>query len=186
MKPRWVVFDLDGTLVDSDRALLEPFLRMGVPERELRLGPLLVEECARLGVSADAYLRLYDSTSVDAFPGVHDLVRGLDRWALCSNKVMACGMAELARLGWAPKVAMFAEDFDGAPKSLQPVLDRLGVPAAEILFVGDTSHDRACARSVGATFALAGWNRRARAGAEPGDVVLDAPADVLAHVDAGH
>ena len=36
-RPRWVVFDLDGTLVDSDRALIEPFLRLGVP-RERSLG----------------------------------------------------------------------------------------------------------------------------------------------------
>lgn len=184
MTPRWVVFDLDGTLVDSDRALLDPFLRMGVPEHDLRLGPLLVDECARLGVSADDYLRLYDSSSVEAFAGVDDVVRALDRWAVCSNKLAASGTAELERLGWTPQLAMFAEDFGGEPKSLRPVLDRLGVAASEIVFVGDTSHDRACAHEVGATFALAGWNSRARAGAEPGDVVLDAPAGVLALLDA--
>ena len=47
------------------------------------------------------------------------------------------------------------------------------------MFVGDTRHDRACAAAVGARFALAGWNPRARAAAEPGDLVLDQPADVL-------
>ena len=48
-----------------------------------------------------------------------------------------------------------------------------------MVYVGDTAHDRACAAAVGAPFALAGWNARARAGAQPGDVVLDAPADLL-------
>ena len=45
------MFDLDGTLVDSDRSLLEPFLQLGFDASELRLGPLLVDECARLGIA---------------------------------------------------------------------------------------------------------------------------------------
>jgi HAD superfamily hydrolase (TIGR01509 family) len=176
---RWVVFDLDGTLVDSDRSLIEPFLRLGVPASDIRLGPLLVDECARLGFEVDEYLAHYDPSGVQPYPGVDDVLRQLDRWAVCSNKLRADGLAQLERFGWAPACALFAEDFHGEPKSLPPVLDRLAAAASDVAFVGDTAHDREAAAAVGATFLLAGWNERARAGALPDDVVLDAPADVL-------
>lgn len=100
----------------------------------------------------------------------------LERWAVCSNKLGGYARGELARLGWEPDVALFAEDYGGR-KRLDPVLEALGAPAEEVVFVGDSEHDRECARSAGATFALAGWN--ARVTPEPGDVVLAEPADLL-------
>ncbi|HUF85674.1 MAG TPA: HAD hydrolase-like protein [Acidimicrobiia bacterium] len=175
------MFDLDGTLVDSDRALIEPYLRLGFTVDDIQLGRLLVDECARLGISMDDYLAHYDSTDVAVFPGVEDVLTRLPRWAVASNKIRASGEAEIARFGWKPACALFAEDFGGRSKHLEPVLDRLGVSASDVLFVGDTAHDRVCARDAGAAFALAGWNLRVLAGA--GDLVLSRPADVLDHLD---
>jgi HAD superfamily hydrolase (TIGR01549 family) len=174
---RWVVFDLDGTLLDSDRALVQPFVRLGIPEHEVTFGHLLADECDRLGISMEAYLQHYDSNDVRPFPGVEVLLDRLPRWAICSNKVRLVGADELERFGWKPAAALFAEDFGGRLKHLRPMLDQLDVDAAEVVFVGDTAHDRVVAREVGAVFALAGWNPRAEA--EPGDEVLAAPADLL-------
>jgi phosphoglycolate phosphatase-like HAD superfamily hydrolase len=171
------VFDLDGTLIDSDEALVAPFLALGVARDAIMFGHTLVHECARLGIAVADYVSRYDTTLAAPFAGAAELVGGLDRWAVCSNKEVWAGRAELARLGWEPEVALFADDF-GGPKRLGPVLDALGLDAAEILFVGDTDHDRACAAAVGAPFVLAGWNPRARP--EPGDAVAARPADVLA------
>jgi HAD superfamily hydrolase (TIGR01549 family) len=169
------VFDLDGTLLDSDRALVAAFVALGVAEERVSFGHVLADECARLGLSVDDYLAAYDETLAQPFAGASALVAGLDRWAVCSNKHAHSGRAELARLGWAPEVALFNDAFDG-PKRLEPVLDALGLGADQIVFVGDTAHDRACAAEVGARFALAGWNRRAVA--EPGEVVLARPAEL--------
>ncbi len=173
---RIAIFDLDGTLVDSDAALVAPFLALGVPEHEITFGHVLEDECERLGITIDDYVRHYDLESAQPFAGVDELLAQLDRWAVCSNKLPVAGHHELTRLGWKPEVAFFTDSFDG-PKQLGPVLAALGLDATDVVFVGDTAHDRVIAQAVGATFALAGWNPRAAAA--PGDVVLSEPAALV-------
>ena len=173
------VFDLDGTLIDSDAALVAPFVAAGVPVEAVTFGHVLADECERLGIGVDVYLDAYDEAAAQPFAGVVELVARVSRrgaWAVCSNKHPRSGRAELARLGWQPEVALFSDAFDG-PKELGPVLAALGVEPEDIVFVGDTAHDRACARQHGVTFGLAGWNPRARPAA--GDRLLRRPLDVL-------
>ena len=79
-----VAFDLDGTLVDSDEALIAPFLACGVARSALPpLGLLLEEACAQAGIPTQAraltafYQRKLADTAaaVDAgYPGNTDLV----------------------------------------------------------------------------------------------------------------
>ena len=173
---RIAVCDLDGTLVDSDAALADAFLALGVQRSEITHGHVLAEECLRLGISVEEYLSVYDPSMAAPFPGVSELVNQLSRWAVCSNKHPDSGAAELARFGWSPEVAFFADSFNG-PKRLEPVLDALGLPSSDVVFLGDTAHDRLCAKNAGVTFVLAGWNPRAQA--EPTDVVLSNPLELL-------
>lgn len=174
---RVAVCDLDGTLVDSDAALADAFLALGVAPSEITYGHVLSEECLRLGIAVGDYLNAYDSSKAVPFPGIQEMVTRLTRWAVCSNKHHDSGTAELDRFDWKPEVALFADSFNG-PKRLEPVLEALDLAPNDVVFLGDTAHDRHCAERAGATFALAGWNPRARA--EATDVVLSHPLDFLA------
>ena len=175
-----VVFDLDGTLIDSDEALAAAYVALGVSREDVTFGHVVSEECARLGLSVDDYLAKYDSSLVRAYAGVDEMLRTLPLpWAVCSNKVSRFGTLELTHLGWAPTVAMFAEDFGGGAKRLEPVLAALDVAGREVLFVGDTAHDAEVAAAVGATFVIAGWNPRTAELRDVGGVRLQAPADLL-------
>jgi phosphoglycolate phosphatase-like HAD superfamily hydrolase len=53
----------------------------------------------------------------------------------------------------------------------------MGVAAADVVFLGDTAHDRACAKEAGAMFALASWNPKAEPATD--DVVLERPEELL-------
>jgi phosphoglycolate phosphatase-like HAD superfamily hydrolase len=179
-RARVAICDLDGTLIDSDQANADAFVALGVPRQEVSFGHILADECARLGLSVDAFLDVYDERSALPFPGVAGLIDGLGVWAVCSHKHPVSGRAELHRLEWTPTVAMFADAFSGA-KSVVPVLKSLDIDAADAVFLGDTAHDRHCAHEAGVTFALAGWNPRTIAA--PGDLVLSEPRELLDLLD---
>ena len=182
VSPLVPVFDLDGTLLDSDEALIAPFLALGVAREDITFGHTLANECARFGFSVADYVAHYDVEVAQPFAGAAELVRRLPRWAVCSNKLHGAGVAELTRLGWQPETAMFADAFGGAGKSLGPVLERMALEASEVVFVGDTDHDRRCALDVGCRFLWAGWNTRAEP--TPGDEVLASPLDLLGLLEA--
>lgn len=173
-----VIFDLDGTLLDSDAALVQPFLELGMAPEDITFGHPVEEFCADHGIDVMEYVDRYDTDAALPFVGVDELVARLGRWAICSNKHPVSGVAELARLGWVPERSAFSDTFEGRSKDLGPVLHQLGLVAADVAFVGDTAHDQACAQRVGCRFVWAGWNPRTRASAPIGDVAAE-PMDVM-------
>lgn len=172
-----VVFDLDGTLLDSDAPLKAAFVDLGVPPGDVTWGHVVAEECARLGLRVDDYVAAYDTNAAQPFDGVVDMLAGMGVWGVCSNKHPVSGRAELARLGWTPDSVHFADSFTGS-KQLGPVLADLGVSPHRVLFVGDTEHDQRCAIDAQTAFAWAGWNPRTVPTGD--DPVLSHPTQIAA------
>ncbi|MCG9476940.1 MAG: HAD-IA family hydrolase [Actinomycetia bacterium] len=175
-KRKVAICDLDGTLIDSDSALSDAFVALGIDRKEITFGHVLAEECVRLGLSVEDYVAAYDTTQALPFTGVTELIASFDRWAVCSNKHPLSGRAELERLQWFPEAALFADAFRG-PKQLLPLLEMLAITPDQAIFLGDTAHDRQCAMEAGVQFALAGWNTRAKP--QPTDVVVSHPLEFL-------
>jgi phosphoglycolate phosphatase-like HAD superfamily hydrolase len=176
-----LIFDLDGTLIDSDDALIDPFVRLGMARDEITFGHPIEEACAEWGIDIDRYIELYDTAVAQPFEGADEVVRQLGRWAICSNKHTISGREELARLGWAPEQAWFSSDFGGAAKRLAPVIEAMGLGATDVAYVGDTEHDQACAEAVGCEFY---WSRLepAHPRTRHRPRVLDTPERLLALV----
>ena len=175
--PTVVVFDFDGTLVDSDEALLVPFDLLGVDRADVVMGSAVAEECERLGISMEDYVDAYDTHVVQPFAGVGEMLGRIPRWAVLSNKHPDSATAELERLGWHPEAVMCADAFGWAHKSLVPMLDALGLTAGEVALVGDSGGDVRCAEEVGCRFVWAGWNPRVQA-ARPDGEVVERPGDL--------
>jgi phosphoglycolate phosphatase len=91
-------------------------------------------------------------------PGAAEAVAGLKRagrlLAVCSNKPADFTCALLEHLGLAPHLDAVLGPGDvprpkPAPDMLHAALARLGVPAADALYVGDMMVDIECARAAG-------------------------------------
>ena len=177
MRYRLIVFDWDGTLLDSARGIVECIqeaareLRLPVPARDtashvIGLGlhaslrtavPSLPE--AQYRQFAEAYRRhfLARQDSMALFPGVRELLQELSlaghRLAVATGKSRrgldhALEATALRRLFAATRCAD-ETDPKPHPAMLLELMAQLAVAPAQSLMVGDTSHDLEMARSAG-------------------------------------
>lgn len=173
MKVRGVVFDLDGTLVDSFGAIADSAnaARAGLgfpplPASEITkhvgrgLRHLLAEVAGpehldrAVPLYRDAYERIYlDRTT--PLPGALEAVRRLHgagiRMSVASNKLSSFSRGILDHLGFGPYLAAVeGPDTAGATKPDPAMLRRcfaaMGVEASEAIYVGDMPLDVESAR----------------------------------------
>lgn len=174
-----VVFDLDGTLVDSARdiarAANHSLREAGLAERsELEIRGFIGDGSRALlaraaGLPPDAreldallssFLEFYGEHPVDSsclLPGVRDVLdslRHLPR-AVCTNKPRATTGAVLRGLGIDGDFDVVVAAGDAPfvkphPAPLELVAERLGVECERLVLVGDGPQDVACAKAAGA------------------------------------
>lgn len=205
-----VLFDLDGTLIDSVPLIRDSFVHafaaldlplppesqlaraMGIPLRSFFADLNLDEVTAtRLTEAYRQHNLAHHDSSVKAFPGVVDLVgavraRGL-RTGLVTSKNRAGAERGLRVVGLAGTMdAIVSCDDVARPKPDREPVDRavrdLDVEPTATVFVGDSLHDLESGRAAGVRTAAALWGPFSRSDLAVGSPTywLERPADLLA------
>jgi phosphoglycolate phosphatase len=181
---RNIVFDLDGTLIDSVPVFVEilnamlcergsarrvgpaetrRFASMGGPAL---VGGILAQDCGDLQQEVDDFRSRYMAcpTPVSSLyegvaEGIKDLAGHGFRLAICSNKPQLLCEKVISDLGFEalfPVVVGSAPDrlAKPAPDLMELVIAQLGASREECLYVGDSEIDQTLARVTGVRFAF--------------------------------
>jgi HAD superfamily hydrolase (TIGR01509 family) len=209
-----VLFDVDGTLVDSNLAhahawhdsFAEAGFDGGDVERIRRLIGMGSDKLLPTAVGiekdspqgerlakgrAEIFKERY-MPHVRGFPRAHDLVEALAKRGLELGVATSAQPDELRALlrivdcEWLAEHAASAKDVKSSkpdPDVVQAALGRIGLPASDVMLVGDTPYDvEASLRAGIRVIALrcGGWSEDELRGAA---AIYRDPADLLAHLD---
>jgi len=188
-----VLFDMDGTLVDSTPNVVRSWVRWaqeegidprrlagfhGVPSRSI-VEHLLPTERVDAAVARIDALELADTDGITVLPGALEALKALsgepDRCAIATSCTVPLARARITATGIpAPQVVVTADDVDRGKPHPDPYLlaaQRLGVDPRDCLVVEDAPGGLESARAAGcATLAL---------------TTTTAPADLFADVVVG-
>ena len=201
---------LADTAVDIREALVHALATEGLPPVDVasvRLmiggGPKLLIERAlhRLGVPArddlvdrlarefHAQARRQDNRNSRLFDGAESALRELHRAGvrigLCSNKPDDLCRQLVRDLGVDAYIDEILGSSEDLPKKPDPalllgVIERLGVPPGETLYIGDSATDVATARAAGVPVMLVSYGYTLRNASQLGaDAVIDSIAEIL-------
>ena len=204
-----VLYDFDGTLADSTELIMQCYrhtmtthLGECPPDEEWLsgFGTPLADQIARFARTPDEMRAMMDTyrdhqnsilrTALRPYPGTEEVLSELQRrgvpMAIVTSRMRRATLLGLDICGLTRhfEVIITPEDVRNAKPDPEPVLlalERLGVPAAEALFVGDSPHDVAAGRAAGTRTAGVLWGPFSRTTLEKAgpDYLLERQDEVL-------
>ena len=192
---RTVLFDLDGTLLDSIRLIVDAFHHMMERHHGRRVdervwldgvGTPLVKQIAELAehdAQAEEMLATYRAYCVDnhdhavsAYAGMPEAVRALDaqgmKLGIVTSKRRVGAFRGLATMQLTEHfpVVLGVDDVEHPKPHPRPVLKAIELLDADpetTVFIGDSTHDMECGRAAGVRTAAVLWGPFSRASLEP-------------------
>jgi len=209
-----ILFDLDGTLVDSAPGIVESlksaFARCGIVTRveidRSIVGPPLRQTLARvsgcndpamLDVLAEQFKAVYDTAGYRAtaiFAGVDDMLRAIHsagvQCHVVTNKRLVPTRLILEHLGWVQLVRkVHTLDSSSAANKTELVARVLGdfhLSTGQTVLIGDSREDLRAASANGLGFIAAGWGYvDHHLRHEPGLDIAQIPSEVLFRLKEG-
>ncbi len=211
MSLKLIIFDLDGTLIDSSvditNALnyaLEPHSvkRLTVDDTIKLVGEGITRLLERVaGDRGDAvsdsvtkrFLEHYTAHILDyttVYPGVKETLAGLGRYkkAVISNKREKLSMAVLEGLGLSQYFDIIVGSDSTSERKPSPVpvlkvLSDLSINASDAVIVGDSNYDVDAGKAAGVTTIAVTYGYRPREVIAHADYIIDRMTDLVALID---
>lgn len=202
MKYKHIVFDIDGTLTDTEYAILHSLQETiralsgkEIPCSELKfaLGITGTDALKELDIKDISYvIELWDKNmckyadTVKVFDGIPGLLKNLLRldckMGIVTSKTWKEYEHDFCQSGISQyfETIICADDTKEHKPNAAPLLKYVELSKTDhrkVLYIGDSKYDSKCAENAGIDFALAVWgshNRHIRA-----DYLLERPADLL-------
>jgi len=190
-----IIFDVDGTILDTEQAILQSLQRtlreetereyaldelrfaLGIPGKDT-LKRLNVDDIETVHQKWSAAV-LDFSQEVSVFPKLEAVIQSLASKPLQLGIVTSKTRQEVTDEFDPFGLSDYFTQHKPHPEPLLTCLELLQVAPEDAIYIGDSVYDLQCAKQAGAKFALALWGAKTTKGYEEADYVLQEPTDIL-------